>query len=62
MTKLSGFLDVKLLSLLEDHGTQVREPRSSLDYLCHGYLFGCVEFYLEFSSIFRHTKKHSLCT
>lgn len=25
-TKLSGLLDVELLSLLEDHGIQVREP------------------------------------
>lgn len=25
-TKLSGLIDVKLLSLLEDHGIQVREP------------------------------------
>lgn len=62
MTKLSRLLDVELLSLLEDHGIQVREPRGSLGYLCHGCLFGCAEFCLEFSSIFRHTRKYSLCT
>lgn len=60
-TKLSGLLDVELLSLLEDQGIQVREPWGSLGHLCHECLSGRTKFCLEFPSVFWHIRKYSLC-